>query len=112
MDANTKKHGALFMVLMAIWLLCMLGGCSVFISTPRVTRIQVQGLDDHLREYIVTLDEPAENRAGIQISDRYSIQFDFEWLWNSAGDADIYYDPNAKNDDPAMAPWMLCKYRF
>ena len=47
-------------LLVGLSLLVALNGCSVFISTPNVTRFQIQGVDDQLREYVVKLDDPVE----------------------------------------------------
>ncbi len=113
MDGKYKKYGYL---ILAICLIAMLAGCSVFISTPRVTRIQIQGMDDELWEYVVTLEEPMDDSLGFRISDRYSLQFDFEWLWNTDVDADAYStldsDFDGRPDTTPMAPWLLCRYHF
>ena len=109
MNGNTKQFRLL---LITVIFMFVLSGCSVFVSTPRVTRIQMQGVDDQLWEYIVTLDNPADEDLGIQISDRYALQLDFEWLWNRESQADIYYDLNQESAEPTPAPWMLWKYNF
>ncbi len=109
MKSKTKRYGV---VSLAVFLILTSFGCSVFISTPRVTHIQVQGLEDQLWEYTVTLDDSAESNLNIDLSDRYSLQFDFEWLWNTEEPTDLYFDLSEEFGDSSMVPWMLCKYRF
>lgn len=87
-------------------------GCSVFISTPRVAHFQVQRLDDKFIEYVVNLDDPTETDLDIHINNRYTIQLDFEFLWDSDENAEIYVESYTDPADPMLAPWMLCKYRF
>ena len=88
-------------------------GCSVFISTPRVARFHVQQLDDKFIEYVVNLDDPAETNIDIHLNKRYTLQLDFDWLWNMNDRSDIYIETQPESaDDPRLDPWMLCKYRF
>lgn len=91
-------------------------GCSVFISTPRVARIQMQRLDNKWVEYVVNLEDPTQSNVGIRLNHDYSLQLDFEWLWHMDKRADIYTDTyleaDADFEDPRLTPWMLCKYRF
>lgn len=89
-----------------------LTGCSVFISTPRVARYQVQGLDNQFCEFVVALDEPCEGNMDIRITDRYAIQFDFEWLWNADTDVTAGSASADPMVEPSLEPWMICKYRF
>jgi hypothetical protein len=100
-------------LLMAIIATLLVSGCSIFISTPRTATIHIQGLDNKYHEYIVALDDPAtETSLDIQISKKYAVQLDFEWLWDS-DDSPLLLDDNAiENTMPALTPWMLCKYRF
>lgn len=91
-------------------------GCSVFISTPKVAKIQIQQLDNKLVEYAVNLENPAQSNLGIRLSNDYSLKLDFHWLWHMDERADIYSDVYVEgdldSDDPRLTPWMLCKYRF
>jgi len=100
-------------LLLAIIATLLVSGCSIFISTPRTATIHIQGLDNKYHEYIVALEDPAgETSLDIQISKKYAVQFDFEWLWDS-DDSTLLFDDNAnENIMPALTPWMLCKYRF
>lgn len=110
MRQSTKQ---ILTALSAISLVAAISGCSIFISKPRVAKINIQGLDNKHYEYIVTLDEPvADTNLDIQISKHYTVQIDFEWLWNSG--ADNLSGFGATNEDmiPPLVPWMLCKYRF
>lgn len=87
-------------------------GCSVFISTPKVAHFQVQRPDDKFIEYVVNLDDPTETDLDIHINNRYTIQLDFEFLWDSDQGSEIYVESYTDPADPLLAPWMLCKYRF
>jgi hypothetical protein len=91
-----------------------MSGCSVFISTPRVAHFQVQRLDDKFIEYVVNLDDPTETDLDIHINNRYAIQLDFEFLWDSEDESssEIYVESYTDPADPMLVPWMLCKYRF
>jgi hypothetical protein len=88
------------------------GGCSVFISTPRVAHFNVQQPDDKFIEYVVNLDDPAETDLDIRINNRYAIQLDFEFLWDTDESPEIYVQSYTEPADPPLTPWMLCKYRF
>lgn len=108
-------HHAL-LVAVIIALVFTATGCSVFISTPKVARIQVQRLDDKLVEYVVNLENPTQSNVGIRLNNDYSLQLDFEWLWRKDQPSDIYTDialeAQAEPEDPRLTPWMLCQYRF
>jgi hypothetical protein len=100
------------MVLFAALMLAATG-CSVFISTPRVARIRIQDLDNQYIEYVVNIDNPAEHDVGIPLTGHYTLQLDFEWLWNMMDkQPEVYVAPNPVSDDGQLTPWMLCKYRF
>lgn len=89
-----------------------MSGCSVFISTPRVASFHVQRLDDKFIEYVVNLDDPTETDLEIHLNNRYAIQLDFEFLWDSDESSEIYVESYTDPADPLLVPWMLCKYRF
>ena len=112
MGKKMKKR--LFNLLACIGLLIWLYGCSVFISTPRIARINIQGLDNKYREYIVPLDAPSPDKnLDIPITKHYAIQLDFDWLWESGNKTQPYYYDSFDEDTAApLTPWMLCKYRF
>lgn len=99
-----------------ISLMLSVTGCSVFISTPRVARIHVQRLDNKFVEYVVNLENPTQSNLGIRLSNDYSLQLDFEWLWHMDERSDLYTDiylePEGDFEDPQLTPWMLCKYQF
>ena len=108
-----KWTNQLLTVLSAICLMVSISGCSIFISTPRTAKINIQGLDNKFFEYIIPLDEPtAETNLDIRISKRYALQLDFDWLWESDSESYLDYNPADKETIPPLAPWMLCKYRF
>lgn len=101
-------------MIICAWALFMFTSCSMFISTPRVAHIQINGADNHqLDEYIVVLDpEYDENLIDIQITDRYAINLDFQWLFNAAiGDETTSTDGPSELDWSAT-PWMVCTYKF
>lgn len=99
-------------ILMVLVTFTMVTGCSVFLSTPRVARYQMQGLDNQFNEFVVPLDHPCEGNMDIELSDRYAVQFDFEWLWTGEAGTSAAAITDEVNTAPSLAPWMLCKYRF
>jgi hypothetical protein len=89
-------------------------GCSIFVSTPHTAKICIHALDNTLNESVVALDQPVdETNMGIRISKNYTLQLDFEWLWDSGTDSRVT-DSFQDNDDatPPLIPWIVCKYRF
>lgn len=110
MSNNIKKNLYLLALIGALINLC---GCSVFISTPRTAKISIQGLDNQYYEYVVPLDDPvSDNNLDIPITKHYAIQFDFEWLWESGSDNQLYQQAAEEDMIAPLSPWMLCKYRF
>lgn len=99
-------------VWIVISLLFMLTGCSIFVSTPRVARIEIQRLDNQLNEYIVALDDPADSKLDIHLTNRYTVQLDFQWLWNSNDTIQLNAENLEDQAIPPLSPWMVCKYRF
>ena len=99
------------MVIFAV-LMFAISGCSVFISTPRVAHIRIHDLDNKFIEYIVDLDNPTERDVGIHLSNKYTLQLDFEWLWNMDKRTEIYAEQVTDSEESKLTPWMLCKYRF
>ena len=100
-------------MLLVTGILLTINGCSVFISTPRTAKIHIQGLDNKYYDCIVNLDDDAVGtNLDIEISKKYAVQLDFEWLWDSDNGAQL--DHEIANEDiiPPLSPWMLCKYRF
>jgi hypothetical protein len=100
-----------------LWTICMavaICGCSIFVSTPPTAKYRIQGLDNKFYEYVITLDEPVnETNVGFRISNNYTLQLDFEWLWDSATDSRIAYNYLADEDmAPPLVPWVVCNYRF
>ena len=92
----------------------MICGCSIFVSTPHTAKIYIHGSDNNLNEYIIALEEPVdETNVGIRISKNYTLQLDFEWLWDSGTDSRLITNFQ-DNDDAAspLVPWIVCKYRF
>lgn len=89
-------------------------GCSVFVSTPPTAKFRIQGLDNKLNEYVITLDEPVDaTNVGFRISKNYTLQLDFEWLWNPNSESQIEYNYLPNEDTlPPLDPWVVCNYRF
>ena len=111
LDRNMTAKKA-HMMLATMLAATMVTGCSVFISTPQVARYHVQGLDDQFNEFVVPLDAPCEGNMDIRITNNYTVQFDFEWLWNDSTDINGYTVSDETTDSPSLAPWMICKYKF
>jgi hypothetical protein len=104
----------LFTVLLAISMTVVFSGCSIFVSTPRTAKFHIQGLNDKLYEYVITLDEPIdETNLEFRISKNYTLQLDFEWLWYSGTDSRVE-DHHLTDEDtlPPLVPWIVCNYRF
>jgi hypothetical protein len=101
-------------LLSAIGMLLVTCGCSIFVSTPRTAKICIQGLDNKLNEYVITLDEPVdETNVGFRISKNYTLQLDFEWLWDSGTDNRIMNNSQCGDEiESPLVPWFVCKYRF
>ena len=102
-----------FYAAIVICALLMSTSCSMMISTPRVASIKINGIDNRLNEYLVVLDpEYSEYMIDIQITDRYALNLDFQWLI----DATIGYEQvdidGQFADDIAFTPWMMGTYRF
>lgn len=91
-----------------------LTGCSVFVSTPKVASFHIQQLDNKFVEVLVSLDDSAETNMDIHLNNRYTLQLDFDWLWNMDQRSEIYLDleSDTNSEDPLLTPWMICKYRF
>lgn len=86
--------------------------CSVFVSTPRVARINIHRLDHKLVEYVVNLDDPTQSDIGIHLNSKYTLQLDFYWIWDMDDRSEIHMEVDQDFDEPKLSPWMLCKYRF
>lgn len=109
MVGNTKHICMKFIIGAVIF---SLTGCSVFVSTPRIASFQIQKPDNKLVSHFVYLDEPEETNLDIDLNNRYTIQLDFEWLWDDTESPQIYYQGNRDDSESGLAPWMICKYRF
>ena len=112
MEGNTFRHKIANILVTGI--VVMICGCSIFVSTPRTAKIYIHGSDNNLNEYIIALEEPVdETNVGIRISKNYTLQLDFEWLWDSGTDSRLITNFQ-DNDDAAspLVPWIVCKYRF
>jgi hypothetical protein len=111
MDTRTK---GLLTVLAVIGIAVAVCGCSIFVSTPRTAKIRIQGLDNKLYEYVIALDEPVdETNVGFRISKNYTLQLDFEWLWDSGTDCRMINNSQVDDDtNSPLVPWVVCKYRF
>jgi hypothetical protein len=106
------KH--LFTILWTICTVVATCGCSVLVSSPPTAKFRIQGLDNKIYEYVITLDKPVgETNVEIRISKNNTLQLDFEWLWDSMADTEIDYNHLAGEDmAPPLVPWMVCNYRF
>lgn len=106
---NMKK--LIYVIAICTLLPCM--GCSMLITTPKVASIKIHGIDNRLNEYLVVLDpEYSEHMIGIQISDRYALNLDFEWLIDATIGFDEADIPGQPCEDIAVSPWMMCTYKF
>ena len=109
-SAFWRKAGLL---LLACCLISVTTGCSIFVARPRVAHVQVKNLNDKVEEYTIVLDDQPESDFGIKLTDRHTIKFDFQWLWDiqdKPRDADLYQlynDPTAHS-----TPWFRCVYWF
>jgi hypothetical protein len=104
----------LLTILSTICIMVAICGCSIFVSAPPTARIRIQGLDNKLYEYIIALDKPVdETNVGFRISKNYTLQLDFEWLWDSGTDSRIGNNLLAEEDTISpLVPWIVCNYRF
>jgi hypothetical protein len=109
MISNINRAG---MMVVLVVLTLAITGCSVFISTPRTARIRIHDLDNKWVEYVVNLEDPSESNLGIHLGNKYSLQLDFDWLWNMDKRSEIYLEAETDLDESQLSPWMLCKYRF
>ncbi len=107
---SSKVHKVLMWLVAALMLTAT--GCSVFIATPQVARYHIQQLDDQFVEVVINLDTPTETDLDIHINNRYTLQLEFEWLWNPEEEPDNGEIAEVTLEDTRMTPWMLCKYRF
>ena len=109
-----KRIRQLFTVLWTICMAVAVCGCSILVSSPPTAKFRIQGLDNKLYEYVITLDQPVdETNVGIRISKNYTLQLDFEWLWDSMADNQVEYNHLADEDmAPPLVPWIVCNYRF
>ncbi len=99
-------------VLIVISTLLITAGCSIFVSTPREARIEIQGLDNQLHEYIIALDDPTETTLDINLTRRYTIQLDLQWLWDTNETLQLDVENLEEHAIAPLSPWMICKYRF
>lgn len=99
-----------------MWLVATLtfttAGCSVFISTPQIASYHIQKLDDSFLEVVINLDAPTETDLDIHLNNRYTLQLEFDWLWNLDEPSEVYTETEIQTEDPHLVPWMMCKYRF
>ncbi len=104
-------HNKLGIVLM-ISLLWFVTGCSSLVSAPRMARIQIKGPANHNHEFVVSLDDLTDRNSDIQLSDRYALNIDFQWLWYSSEDVGMIPNDTPEEIQAPLTPWVLCKYRF
>lgn len=106
------KLKLIFLIAITAACLGLLPGCSTFVSTPRYARIQIKGPGNHCNDVIIVLDDtPKED---IELSDRYAINLDFQWLWYEREDLNLIQNETFENHDSVLplTPWFICKYRF
>ncbi|MGD9216475.1 MAG: hypothetical protein PVJ84_16810 [Desulfobacteraceae bacterium] len=100
------------MMVVLVALMVAATGCSVFISTPRVACIRIHDLDNKWIEHVINIDDPPTSDSGIQLGNKYRLQLDFDWLWNTGRRSEIYMEAATDLDESKLTPWMLCKYNF
>ena len=66
---------------------------------------------NHTNEFIISLDDPTQDNTDIELSDRYAIKLDLQWLWYEAEDIKKEESVSEITTSP-LAPWFICKYRF
>ncbi len=111
-DQHERLQKALVLVplcAMLVWL----SGCSVFVTTPKTTRVEVTGLNNQVNEYIIVTNEPDESDLDIKLTDRYALRLDFQWLWNDHI-SPLVIDAGKTIDisEEQLIPWITCKYSF
>lgn len=96
----------------AILLILALTGCSIFHTPPRLARVQIIGPGNHAKEFIFSLENLESEDAGIQLTDRYTLQVDLQWLWYNYEDLTYGKGPFETEVQNNLTPWFICKYRF
>lgn len=111
-DGRDRLQKALMLVPLCATLV-WLSGCSVFVTTPKTTRVEVTGFNNQVNEYVIVTNEPDESDLDIKLTDRYALRLDFQWLWNDHISL-LGIDSVQTNDtlDEQLIPWITCKYRF
>ncbi len=102
-------------IVLMVSLMWLMAGCSsVFstISAPRMARIQIRGPANHSNDFVVSLDDLTQRNLDINLSDRYAVKIDFQWLWYSHEDVDLINSETPEEIQAPLTPWVLCKYRF
>ncbi len=104
------KIASIFIILVIFTALLFLTGCALFVSTPRIARIQIKGPANHINEVFFALDNSEDK--DIHINDRYAIELDFQWLWYEQEDLIFLKKEDKEEEDIPLTPWFICKYRF
>ena len=102
-------------IVLIVSLMWFMVGCSSVLSTisaPRMARIQIRGPANHKNEFVISLDDLMQHNTDINLSDRYALNIDFQWLWYSREDVGIISGENLDEVQAPLTPWVLCKYRF
>ena len=99
-------------IVLMVSLMWFMAGCSSLISPPRMARIQIRGPANHSNEFVVSLDDLMQRNTDIELSDRYALNIDFQWLWYSHEDVDLTSIQTPEEIKAPLTPWVLCKYRF
>jgi hypothetical protein len=83
----------------------------MFISPERTARIQITGIDNHVNEFVVFLDDLTDTNFDIQLTEKYAIRLDLQWLW-SQDISQFEFEPTDRQPPPLLSPLVTCKYRF
>ena len=102
-------------IVLMVSLMWFMAGCSSMLSTisaPRMARIQIRGPANHSNEFVISLDDLTQRNTDINLSDRYALNIDFQWLWYSREDVGMNSGEPLEEVQAPPTPWVLCKYRF
>lgn len=105
-----RKKPTTFVSVLLIISIYFLTGCSAFVSTPRIARIQIKGPANHTNEVVFALETTQDN--DIELNDRYALELDFQWLWYEREDLDFLKREVNEETFIPLTPWFICKYRF
>jgi len=99
-------------IVLMVSLMWFMAGCSSFLSPPRMAHIQIRGPANHSNEFVVSLDDLTQSDTDINLTDRYALKIDFQWLWYGSEDVGMITSESSEGIQAPLTPWVICKYRF